>query len=86
MQAGEQGGMWVPCSAAQGKDLGKQWSREAIMEEAAQRQQQELGRKEAWEAVGTQVSGLVTSQVQETFTMKGETGFWRGWVGNTIAV
>lgn len=60
MQAGEQGGLWVPCNAAQGRDLGRQWSREASMEEAAQRQQEALGVRGTWEAVGNQVSGLVT--------------------------
>lgn len=56
------------------------------MEEAAWRQQEGVGTRDTGEAIGTQVSGLVTSQLQETFTMEGETGFQRGWVGSTMTV
>ena len=48
------------------------------MQEAAWRQQEGVGARDTGEAIGTQVSGLVTSQLQETFTMEGETGFQRG--------
>lgn len=51
------------------------------MEEAAQRPQEGVGRRNTGEAVRTQVSGLVTCQLQETFMMEGEMGFQRGWVG-----
>lgn len=42
------------------------------MEEVALRWQ----RKNPWEAVDNKFSGLITGQMQETFTTTGEQGFW----------